>query len=203
LGLTEKLTENLVRDMSTAPKASKQKGLVFENEEEVKDFLVKFGRNGRTFRDCTALTPENMEAFYFVAYNQYNAGQFEEAEKVFRLLAVLDHFQVKYWKGLAASLENQRKYKDAVRAWGFLALLDMQDPEPPFMAARCFLAVGQTEEAKSGLQIAIANTEGKPDPLGIKDQAEQMLSALEKQSQPGRNGGTDGNGSTTGNGARA
>jgi secretion system chaperone SscA len=189
--------------MSTAPGASKQKGLVFENEEELKDFLVKFGRNGRTFRDCTALTPENMEAFYFVAYNQYNAGQFEEAEKVFRLLAVLDHFQLKYWKGLAASLENQRKYKDAVKAWGFLALMDMKDPEPPFMAARCFLAVGQTEEAKSGLQIAIANCEGRPDPLAIKHQAEQMLSALERQSGAVQDGNGSGNGSTTGNGARA
>jgi len=189
--------------MSTASKAASPRGLVFENVEEVKDFLAKFGRNGRTFRDCTALTPENMEAFYFIAYNQYNAGQFDEAEKVFRLLAVLDHFQVKYWKGLAASLENQQKYKEAVKAWGYLALLDMKDPEAPFMAARCFLAVGQNEDAKSGLQIAIANCEGKPDPLGIKDQAEQMLAALERPPQASRNGGTEGNGSTTGNGARS
>jgi type III secretion system low calcium response chaperone LcrH/SycD len=188
--------------MSTAANASEKKGLVFENEAEVKDFLLKFGRNGRTFRDCTALTPENMEAFYYVAYNQYNAGQFEESEKIFRLLAVLNHFEVKYWRGLAASLENQKKYKEAVRAYGFLALLDMQDAEAPFLAARCFLAVGQTEEAKSGLQIAIANSEGKPDRQEIKAQAEQILAALERSG----NGATStvrGNGQATINRARA
>jgi secretion system chaperone SscA len=188
--------------MSTATEAASPKGLVFENEQEVKDFLVKFGRNGRTFRDMTALTPENMEAFYFVAYNQYNAGQYDEAEKVFRLLAVLDHFQVKYWKGLAASLENQQKYKDAVKAWGYLAFLDMKDPEPPFMAARCFLAVGQPSEARAGLQIAIANCEGKPDKQEIKDQAEQILAALDRQPngqvKPGENGHA-----ATGNGDRS
>jgi hypothetical protein len=71
--------------------------------EEMKDLFFK---NARTFQDFTALTPESMEVIYLVAYNHYNAGKYEDAEKVFRLLTTLNHFERKYWKGLAAARES-------------------------------------------------------------------------------------------------
>ena len=51
------------------------------------DLLNKFSANGRTFRDFTELTPESMEVFYMVAFNHYNAGKYEDAANVFRLLS--------------------------------------------------------------------------------------------------------------------
>ncbi len=153
------------------------------SQEEWKDVLNKFTANGRTFRDFTQLTPESMEVIYMVAYNHYNAGRYADAEKVFRLLAMLDHFQAKYWKGLAASREGLKKYEEALQAYGYLGILDMYDPYPPFQAARCFVALGKTAEAEAGLRAAVFNSADKPQFAELHQQATGLLELVQKTRQ--------------------
>ena len=155
----------------------------FQTEEEWKDALEKFTANGRTFRDFTQLTPESMEVIYMVAYNHYNAGKYTEAESVFRLLATLNHFERKYWKGLAAAREAQKKYEDALQAYGYLGITDVHDPYPPFSAARCFVALGKTPEATAGLRAAVFNSADKPEHIPLHQQAKGLLELLEKTQQ--------------------
>jgi secretion system chaperone SscA len=114
-----------------------------------------------------------------VAFNQYNGGRFDEAEKVFRLLSTLNHFETKYWMGLGASREMQKKYADALKAYSFLTMLDMRDPVPPFHGGKCFLAMGKTEEAIAGFRAAVFNSKGIPKHADLQKQAEGMLQVLE------------------------
>jgi type III secretion system low calcium response chaperone LcrH/SycD len=155
-------------------------GLRFESQKEMMEFYTKFGANGRTFQDFTALTPESMEVLYSVAYNYYNGGKYDDAENVFQLLAILNHFERKYWKGLAASREMQGKFDDALKAYGYIGMLDIYDPYAPFHAAKCLIAQGRTTEAESGLRAAIFNSEGKPQYDSLKAEAEGLLSVLAK-----------------------
>jgi type III secretion system low calcium response chaperone LcrH/SycD len=155
-------------------------GVPFETPEEWQNFYEKFGANGRTFQDLTQLTPQSMEVIYMVAFNQYNAGKYDEAEKIFQLLSVLNHFDRRHWTGLGASRENQGKYEEAVKAYGFLAVLDMHDPQPPLLAAKCFLALGRTTDAESALHAAVFNSEGKADHVETKQQAQNLLDLLSK-----------------------
>lgn len=166
--------------MTTTTENSVYDALPFQSEEEWKDVLEKFTANGRTFRDFTQLTPESMEVIYMVAYNQYNAGKYDEAEKVFRLLAMLDHFNAKFWKGLAASREGLRKYEEALQVYGYLGMLDIHDPNPPFAAARCFVALGKSAEAEAGLRAAVFNSADKPEHAQLHQQATGMLDLLLK-----------------------
>jgi secretion system chaperone SscA len=154
-------------------------GFPFGNEQELKSFLERFGANGRTFRDFTALTPQSMEVIYMVAFNQYNGGRYDEAEKVFRLLSMLNHFEPKYWMGLGACREMQKKYDEALKAYSYLSILDMRDPVPPFHGGKCFLAMGKTEEAVAGFQAAAFNAQGKPEHAALLQQAEGMLQVLQ------------------------
>jgi secretion system chaperone SscA len=154
-------------------------GFPFGNEQELKSFLERFGANGRTFRDFTALTPQSMEVIYMVAFNQYNGGRYDEAEKVFRLLSMLNHFESKYWMGLGACREMQKKYDEALKAYSYLSILDMRDPVPPFHGGKCFLAMGKTEEAVAGFQAAAFNAKGKPEHAALLQQAEGMLEVLQ------------------------
>lgn len=153
--------------------------LPFQTEEEWKNVLEKFGANGRTFRDFTQLTPESMEVIYMVAYNQYNAGKFKEAESVFRLLAMLNHFERKYWKGLGAAREARRDFEGALQVYGYLGVMDLHDPYPPFQAAKCFVALGKAAEAEAGLRAAVFNSENKPEHAALHLQAKGLLELVQ------------------------
>jgi len=154
--------------------------LPFQTEAEWKDVLEKFTANGRTFRDFTQLTPDSMEVMYMVAYNQYNAGKYAEAEKVFRLLAMLNHFERKYWKGLAACREAQKKHEEALQAYGYLGVMDIHDPYPPFQAAKCFVALGKAAEAEAGLRAAVFNSTDKAEYADLHQQATGLLELVQK-----------------------
>ncbi len=151
----------------------------FQTEEEWKNFYDKFGSNGRTFQDFTNLNPQSMEVIYMVAYNQYNAGKYDEAEKIFQLLSILNHFDVRYWTGLGASLEMQKKYDAALKAYAYLAVLDLRDPTAPFLSAKCMMAAGKTKEAESALTAVIYNST-KPEHAEMKQQATNLLELLSK-----------------------
>ncbi len=155
-------------------------GMPFETPEEWNNFYQKFGENGRTFQDFTNLTPQSMEVIYMVAYNQYNAGRYDEAEKLFQLLSVLNHFDKRFWIGLGSSREMQKKYAEAVKAYSYLAVLDLRDPLPPLLSAKCFLGAGQVKDAESALQATIFNAGDKPQHAEMKLQAENLLQLLTK-----------------------
>lgn len=153
-------------------------GLPFDSPEDWKNFFEKFGANGRTYRDFTNLTEESMEAIYMVAYNQYNAGRYDEAEKIFQLLSVLNHFDRRFWTGLGASRELQKKYDDAIKAYGYLAMLDLEDPQPPMLMAKCFLAQGKPKDAEGALQATIFIAKNKPAHAAVVEQAKNLLELL-------------------------
>lgn len=153
-------------------------GLPFETEEEWSEFFTNFGSNGRTMRDFTNLSPESMEVFYMVAYNQYNAGHYEESSKVFQLLATLDHFDKRFWMGLGSSRAMEGKHEDAIKAYAYMSFLDMKDPVPTFHCSRSLMALGKIAEAEAGLRATIANSEGVEEHAELKQQAESLLELL-------------------------
>ncbi|HEY1048741.1 MAG TPA: SycD/LcrH family type III secretion system chaperone [Prosthecobacter sp.] len=155
-------------------------GLPFDSPEDWKNFFEKFGANGRTYQDFTQLTPQSMEVIYMIGYNQYNAGKYGEAERIFQLLAMLNHFERRYWTGLAASRELQKKYDDAIKAYGYLAMLDLEDPLPPLLMAKCFLAAGKVADAEGALHACVFVARKKAQHAEIVQQAEDLLELLSK-----------------------
>ena len=150
-------------------------------EEEIPglDILQKFLANGRTMRDFTALTPESMEVIYMLAFNLYNAAKFDEAEKIFKLLANLDHFDHRYWKGLGAARQGLKKYEDALMAYGYVGLMNPKDPTNPFEAGKCFLALGKTAEALAALRAAVFTSNNQPEYAELNATAKNLLEITE------------------------
>lgn len=166
--------------MTTAEPNPIFENLPFQSPEEWRDVIEKFTANGRTFRDFTELTPDSMEVIYMVAYNLYNSGKYADAEKVFRLLCMLNHFERKYWKGLGAAREAQQRYEQALEVYGYLGITDLYDPYPPFHAAKCFTAVGKAAEAESSLRAAVFNSKDKPEHAALHAKAQGLLELIEK-----------------------
>lgn len=92
---------------------------------------------------------------YSTAYACYDEGLFVEASDIFTQLTLIDPQQEAYWFGLAASRQMEKKYKPALYAWGFAALLSKDDPLPHFHAAECLVSLNQKEEAKIALSAAL------------------------------------------------
>lgn len=149
--------------------------------EEIKDLFLK---NARTFQDFTALTPDSMEIIYLVAYNHYNAGKYEDAEKVFRLLTTLNHFERKYWKGLGAARESMKQFEPALQCYGYLGMMDVNDPYPAFKAAQCLLALGRAKEGESGLIAAVFNSANKEEHAELHAQAKGLLELIQAAARP-------------------
>lgn len=93
---------------------------------------------------------------YELAYRFYEAGRYCDAEQFFRLLTSLEMGKPVHWMGLAACLQMQKKYQEAVDCYGAAALLDRRelDPLPHAYAASCLYLLGNITKAKHALNSA-------------------------------------------------
>lgn len=123
--------------------------------EELEDMLIEFFGKGGTFKDMKDLSDDAMEAIYSVAYNLYQGGKYEEAQKVFQFLCFYDHFNRKYYMGLGACQQMQKQYDNAIEIFSFATVLDSDDPRPMICIGDCHLAKGDKEKARMSYETSI------------------------------------------------
>lgn len=119
-------------------------------EEKVVAALKEFG-DGATLRAMRGISNEEMEAIYAMGVNFYKAGNYEDAEKVFKFLTMYDHLNSRYWTAMGSLRQVQRKFAEAVEAYRFASFLDLENPKPMYYAAECLLALGQKPAALEAL----------------------------------------------------
>ncbi len=111
----------------------------------------------------------DVKELYETAYNFYSAGKYTEAEHLFRLLTTQDLKNIDYWMGLAAAMQLQGKYREAVDAFAAAALFDKEEcnPYPHLHAAESLFALNEKEKANIALNSAliIAKKDQKHHPL--------------------------------------
>ncbi len=125
-------------------------------EEKIVAALKEFG-NGATLREMRGLSDAEMEAIYSMGVNFYQAGNYEDAEKVFQFLVMFDHLSSRYWTAMGSLRQVQRKFAQAVEAYKFASFLDLENPKPMYYAAECYLALGQKDEALMALAALAEN----------------------------------------------
>ncbi len=140
---------------------------------------------GGSIKDFHDLSDQDMETVYSVAYNLYNGGKYEDAAKTFRFLCFYDHLELKYWKGLAASLQLMESYKDALAAYSMAMLLDMTDPVTTMHAADCHLALGNRQEAMDAFECSVVSAQDEPKYAEVKTRSQAMLDLLKKHQDKG------------------
>jgi type III secretion system low calcium response chaperone LcrH/SycD len=103
-------------------------------------------------RESDALTDAQVEQFYAYAFAQYRCGGLQKAAEVFHVLCARRPFEARFWFGFAATLQEERKYEGALRAWAMAALLDQLDPYPHFHAAECSFSMNNLQDASLALK---------------------------------------------------
>lgn len=132
-----------------------------EQTEIVKNIVDSIAE-GATFKDIKHLSDETFEAVYNIAYSMYQSGKVKKAETLFKFLCLNDHYGLKYFMGLAACQQAQKRYEAAIATYSYALMLDSEEPQLPLQAANCHLALGNYEAAASGYHAAKLFGQKKP-----------------------------------------
>ncbi|ODW60004.1 CesD/SycD/LcrH family type III secretion system chaperone [Vibrio parahaemolyticus] len=140
--------------------------------------LLSFLEEGGTLKMLHDVSADTIEHIYAVGYNFFQSGKIEQAAKVFQLLSMLDHYQARFFIGLGAARHELGEYLQAIDAYSYAALVDINDPRPPFHSAECHLKLEQLTEAESGFYSAKEMSAGKSQYADLHQRAGIMLEAV-------------------------
>ncbi|WP_274013327.1 SycD/LcrH family type III secretion system chaperone VcrH [Vibrio parahaemolyticus] len=140
--------------------------------------LLSFLEEGGTLKMLHDVSADAIEHIYAVGYNFFQSGKIEQAAKVFQLLSMLDHYQARFFIGLGAARQELGEYLQAIDAYSYAALVDINDPRPPFHSAECHLKLEQLTEAESGFYSAKEMSAGKSQYADLHQRAGIMLEAV-------------------------
>lgn len=127
--------------------------------------------------DQLELSKEASELVYSDAYAMYRQGHYAKAEQLFRLLSIHHTFEPKFWMGLAGSLQMQKKYAEAVKAYNLVYALDGSAYKACFHCAECYFSLNDKKHGIKALNLAIdaIKVQATPD--------ENMLTHIELMKQ--------------------
>lgn len=105
-------------------------------------------------QESDVLTNIAAEQFYSFAFAQYQSGDLKKAAEAFHVLCARRPLEGRFWFGLGATLQEERDYEKAMKAWAMAALLDRENPYPHFYAAECACSMSNLDDAKHALREA-------------------------------------------------
>jgi tetratricopeptide (TPR) repeat protein len=94
---------------------------------------------------------EHLEAAYGIGCDLLRHRKYGEAESIFYFLALMDHYEVRYWRALGEVLKAEKKYGEALGIYLGAFFLDPMEVEVVWEMAGCCLALGEREGAKEFL----------------------------------------------------
>lgn len=127
--------------------------------------LVSMTEKGlTTVAELRGISTDELEAVYALAYDYYRVGNYDSAETLFRFLTVMDHFNEKYWMGMAAVHQVKKRFKEALQIYAFVAVtLNVKNVNASYYAAECYLATGDVANATSALEHVKAFADAKTE----------------------------------------
>lgn len=119
-------------------------------------------------RFAQELSDDDVERFYAYGFAQYNAGGWNEAAEVFKVLCTRRPMESRFWFALGATLQEAGGYKEALHSWAMAALLKNQDPYPHFHAAECCFSLEMMKDGALALKEAEMRISETDHPLKVK-----------------------------------
>lgn len=142
-----------------------------------------FFNDGGTYGILTGMTPELSEQMYTLAYHSYQSGKYEEAAKIFKVLTLLDHYEVKYFLGLGACWQGLEEYQLAIDVYSCISYIDIKEPRAPFHAAQCYMKLNETEKAISGFYLAEQLTRNNKNYKEMNIDCNEILCLLQQNKE--------------------
>lgn len=150
-------------------------GLVDEPND--KDYFLAIAAEivgGKNLGQAFGFSIEQLDIVKGLAAQQYLAGHYGEAIKLYAFAASMDHFDASALKGLAMCHKQLGIMSEALRYFALSLLIDPDDLESVQMSAECMARMGKRKEA---LQIVGQIMDRKADP---KSRIASMPALLER-----------------------
>lgn len=125
-------------------------------DEQLKIILEKCFEEGISRDNLKLLNEKHLEEIYSYAYNYYEKAFYSEAETLFYLLTGTKPRSSRFWMGLGATFQMQKKYVEAIEAYEMAALNDIKlsNPLPHFYAAECLHSLNKIKRALLAINSA-------------------------------------------------
>ncbi len=138
--------------------------------------------SGATVGDVINMNQETIEAGYGLAYSLYNAGNYKDAETMFKALCIYDHTDERFWMGLAGCRQMNGDLAGAIDAYAFATYAGgLNSPAPAVHGGLCYIKLGDKENAVSLFKAALnMGDSGNAEHRAYQERAKAMLDMLEQ-----------------------
>lgn len=169
----EQITEEDIREALVST------GKVPEGDPEgIGEAVVGLLTGEVAMRDLQGLSDDELESVYALGFSQFQTGRYDDAEKIFAYICLMEHRERKYWMALGAARFNQESYQPAVMAYSMAAITAPDDPEPPLRAADSLIKLGESDRARKALEGAIENAGSEAKHAKHRAKAEALLELI-------------------------
>ncbi|AMO54852.1 hypothetical protein GZ77_25070 [Endozoicomonas montiporae] len=145
--------------------------------------IVSYLDSGGSIARAKNMSQGYLEAIYKTGYDQYNAGHFEEAAKVFQYLSLCDQWNSRNYLSLGACLQMEHLYAQAIQTYTFAFRLDSSNPLPLIYMADCNLALDRVDKAKEIYKTALKLAKSSHFSHKEINRAEMLLATIDVQNK--------------------
>ncbi|PMY64802.1 MULTISPECIES: type III secretion system translocator chaperone SicA [Pseudomonas] len=145
-----------------------------QEEARIAEEVIQAVLDGASLKDLRGVSAEQMDSLYAFAYEFYEQGRLDDAEKFFHFLCIYDFYNAQYWMGLAAVHQLKQNYQKAVDLYAVAFAQGKQDYRPMLYTGQCQLALGKVGKAKLCFEYVVERVQES----GMRAQARAYLDAL-------------------------
>ena len=138
-----------------------------------------------TLADVFNISKDTLESGYAYAYNLYKAGNYKDAESMFRGLCMYDGDDPRYWMGLAGCLQAREAWQQAIDTYGMAGVAGgLKDPAPFYYGGLCYLKLGDGENAAASFRAALGLGDASiPAHKAVHDRIRALLATLSQSKE--------------------
>ena len=142
--------------------------------DQVAEQVMQAVFDGTPLKDVRGVSSEQMDSLYAFAYEFYEQGRLDDAERFFHFLCIYDFYNAQYWMGLAAVHQLKQNHQKAIDLYAVAFAQGKNDYRPMLYTGQCQLALGRAGKAKLCFEYVMERVQ---EP-GLREQAQAYLAAL-------------------------
>ncbi len=142
------------------------------------ELMLKSILEGGSIATAVNYSQESLEAAYALAYSNYSANNFDDAQTLFEFLVLADHMDPRFAMGLAGCFQAKEQYQKAIDLYQVaMAGSSLSDPSPIYYSAVCLMKLNQLDDAKEALDLCLMFGD-KEKYAPIHKQAKDLIAIL-------------------------